>query len=268
MVGRSRDGAQHRQRKLVVVRGPDGEETLQRGDLTGFPAGPAGAHKVMNRSDVPARTLMFSCARVPAISVYPDSAKIGVWSGNGADDLVFTRDPCRGRTARRAGTRRADRDATTRHVGAPSGAGSPLVSSWHVSDEIEPFGRTRMWRLRPFVNRYVNPVTRPLATRLPSFAVLTHRGRKSGRTYRTPINVFRRGDHYFFYLTYGSDVQWVRNVLATGSCSIETRGLVIELVQPELITDPELRPAPAHVRFVERRVAGVDQYLRMRAAPA
>jgi len=137
-----------------------------------------------------------------------------------------------------------------------------------VSDEIEPFGRTRMWRLRPFVNRYVNPVTRPLATRLPSFAVLTHRGRKSGRTYRTPINVFRRGDHYFFYLTYGSDVQWVRNVLATGSCSIETRGLVIELVEPELITDPELRTAPAHVRFVERRVAGVDQYLRMRAAPA
>ena len=92
MVGHSRDGAQHLQRELVVVRGPDGEETLQRGDLTRFPAGPAGAHKVMNRSDVPARTLMFSCARVPAVSVYPDSAKIGVWSGNDADDLVFTRD--------------------------------------------------------------------------------------------------------------------------------------------------------------------------------
>jgi deazaflavin-dependent oxidoreductase (nitroreductase family) len=123
-----------------------------------------------------------------------------------------------------------------------------------------------MWRFRRVVGRYVNPVTRPFARRLPSFAILTHRGRKSGRLYRTPMNVFRRGDEYFFYLTYGSDVQWVKNVLAAGSCSIETRGHVVDLVDPELITDAELRPAPPHVRFVERRIAGVTQYVRMRAA--
>jgi hypothetical protein len=60
-----------------------------------------------------------------------------------------------------------------------------------------------------------------------------HRGCKTGRTYRTPINVFRRGNDYFFFLTYGSDVQWVKNILATGSCSIETGGRVVELVEPE-----------------------------------
>ena len=60
--------------------------------------------------------------------------------------------------------------------------------------------------------------------------------------------------------------QWVKNVLAAGSCSIETRGRVVELVEPELVTDPELRPAPPHVRFVEGRIAGATQYLRMRAA--
>ena len=102
-----------------------------------------------------------------------------------------------------------------------------------------------MWRFRHVVHRFVNPITRPVAKRLPAFAVLTHRGRKSGRTYRTPINVFRRGDDYFFFLTYGSDVNWVKNVLATGSCSIETRGRIVELVEPELITDPELRPGAA-----------------------
>jgi hypothetical protein len=85
--------------------------------------------------------------------------------------------------------------------------------------------------------------------------------------YQTPINVFRRGDAYYFFLTYGSDAQWVKNVLSTGSCSVETRGRVVELVEPELITDPELRPAPPLVRFVERRIAGVTQYLRMRPAP-
>jgi hypothetical protein len=38
----------------------------------------------------------------------------------------------------------------------------------------------------------------------------------SGRTYSTPINVFRRGDDYYLFLTYGSDLQWVKNVLAAG----------------------------------------------------
>jgi hypothetical protein len=46
----------------------------------------------MNRSEAPARTLMFSSSRVPAVSVYPDSNKIGVWPGNDADDLVFRRE--------------------------------------------------------------------------------------------------------------------------------------------------------------------------------
>jgi uncharacterized cupin superfamily protein len=76
----------------VTVRTPDGERTLDRGDLVRFPAGPAGAHKIMNRSDAPARTLVFSSSREPAVSVYPDSNKIGVWSGDSANDLLFVRD--------------------------------------------------------------------------------------------------------------------------------------------------------------------------------
>jgi uncharacterized cupin superfamily protein len=76
----------------VVVREPAGERVLERGDMVYFPAGPAGAHKVMNRSDAPARLLLFSRARTPAVSVYPDSNKIGVWPGNEADDLIFVRD--------------------------------------------------------------------------------------------------------------------------------------------------------------------------------
>jgi uncharacterized cupin superfamily protein len=76
----------------VVIRRPDGEQTLNRGDLVRFAAGPPGAHKIMNRSDTSARTLLFSSARLPAVSVYPDSNKIGVWVGNDADDLVFRRE--------------------------------------------------------------------------------------------------------------------------------------------------------------------------------
>jgi deazaflavin-dependent oxidoreductase (nitroreductase family) len=130
----------------------------------------------------------------------------------------------------------------------------------------ETGNRTRAWRFRHVANRYLNPLMRHVAPRLPGFGILTFRGRKSGRTYSTPVNVFRRGDTYYVFLTYGSDAQWVKNVLAAGSCSIQTRGRVVELVNPELVTDPELRPAPRFVRFVEQRVAGVTQYLRLRAA--
>jgi uncharacterized cupin superfamily protein len=72
------------------VRTPDGEQSLERGDLVRFPAGPAGAHKVMNRSNSSARTLLFSRLQVPGISVYPDSDTIGVWAGE-ENDLVFVR---------------------------------------------------------------------------------------------------------------------------------------------------------------------------------
>jgi uncharacterized cupin superfamily protein len=76
----------------VTVRTPDGEHTLKHGDLVRFPAGPAGAHKIMNKSDSPAAPSCFSSSRLPAVSVYPDSNKIGVSSGESTDDLIFVRD--------------------------------------------------------------------------------------------------------------------------------------------------------------------------------
>ena len=126
-------------------------------------------------------------------------------------------------------------------------------------------GRTRMWRFRQVVTRYVDPVLRPAAGRLPTFGVVRHRGRTTGRTYETPVNVFRRGDEYLFFLTYGSDAQWVKNILARGTCTLRTRGRDVELFEPELIADPELDLAPPFVRFVEKHVAGVTEVLRMRS---
>jgi uncharacterized cupin superfamily protein len=74
----------------LVLRAPDGEHSLERGDLVCFPAGPGGAHKLMNRSDSTARIMMFSSNRTPAVSVYPDSDKIGVWADE-ANSLIFRR---------------------------------------------------------------------------------------------------------------------------------------------------------------------------------
>jgi uncharacterized cupin superfamily protein len=75
----------------VLVRTPDGEESLQAGEIVHFPAGPTGAHKVRNGGDAPARLMMFSSAREPSVAVYPDSDKIGVWPGNADDQVILRR---------------------------------------------------------------------------------------------------------------------------------------------------------------------------------
>jgi uncharacterized cupin superfamily protein len=75
----------------LALRAPDGEYTLERGDLVCFPAGPAGAHKLMNRGEAKARIMMFSNDRTPAVTVYPDSDKIAVWPGDEANELIFKR---------------------------------------------------------------------------------------------------------------------------------------------------------------------------------
>jgi deazaflavin-dependent oxidoreductase (nitroreductase family) len=126
--------------------------------------------------------------------------------------------------------------------------------------------KTRMWRWRPLVMHLVNPVARQFAGWMPGFGLVTYRGRTTGRTYKLPLNVFRQGDHYIFVLTYGSDSQWVRNVLAAGGCQMRVAGRDVRLSEPELIVNPSWELIPWPARQIERHAAGVTEFLRMRAA--
>jgi uncharacterized cupin superfamily protein len=74
-----------------TLRHPQGEDELEQGDVVCFPEGPEGAHKVTNRTDETARVLMFSTRTNPAVAVYPDSDKIGIWTGNDADHVIVRR---------------------------------------------------------------------------------------------------------------------------------------------------------------------------------
>ena len=71
--------------------------------------------------------------------------------------------------------------------------------------------------------RFTNHVMRVVATRLPGFGIITHAGRRSGRPYRTPVNVFPVADGYVVALTYGAESDWVKNVIAAGGCELERR---------------------------------------------
>jgi len=75
-----------------TIRHPGGEDELRPGDTVCFPEGPEGAHKVSNHGDEAARVLMLSTRRLPSAAVYPDSDKIGIWSGFGAPEGLYRRE--------------------------------------------------------------------------------------------------------------------------------------------------------------------------------
>src|SRR5262249_13900357 len=114
-------------------------------------------------------------------------------------------------------------------------------------------------RVRPFVIRFVNPVLARVADRLPGFCIATYIGRTSGKVYHLPLNVFRQGNQFVFALTYGADVQWVKNVQAAGRCEIVTRRRRYTLVRPRLEVDRAASAMPIPVRWF-LRLTRVDHF--------
>jgi deazaflavin-dependent oxidoreductase (nitroreductase family) len=107
----------------------------------------------------------------------------------------------------------------------------------------------------------LNRVTQFIAPWAPGWAVVVHRGRKSGRTFRTPLWAFRRPDGYVIALTYGSNADWVRNVLAAGGCELETRRRRYQVSAPWVYRDENATGMPAFIRFMLRRVIKAPEFL-------
>jgi uncharacterized cupin superfamily protein len=66
----------------VVIRGSNGDQTLDPGDVICFPTGPGGAHQVRNTSDVTARVAIVSSQHEVCIVEYPEDHKVKIWAGN------------------------------------------------------------------------------------------------------------------------------------------------------------------------------------------
>src|SRR5215469_9246614 len=107
-----------------------------------------------------------------------------------------------------------------------------------------------------------NRITSLFAGWLPGFGILTHVGRKSGKTYRTPVNVFRAPNGFVIALTYSSQSGWVKNVLAAGSCELKTRRTKYQLSAPKVVRDPSRRQFPIPVRIV-LMIVGADEYMEL-----
>ncbi|QRP46205.1 nitroreductase family deazaflavin-dependent oxidoreductase [Amycolatopsis sp. FDAARGOS 1241] len=118
-------------------------------------------------------------------------------------------------------------------------------------------------RLARFNRVVTNRVTRPFVGWLPGFGMIIHRGRRSGREFRTPLNVFRSGDGFVVALTYGPDTDWVKNVLAAGRAELLTGCRKYDVVDPQLVHDGSRRRMPPGVRQFLGLV-GVEDFLLLK----
>lgn len=118
--------------------------------------------------------------------------------------------------------------------------------------------------IRYFNKRVTNRAMMKIAgARYSPISIVRHTGRHSGKTYATPVIAEPVPNGFMFALTYGPDVDWYRNVLAAGQCSLRWHARGYQLTAPEPLGPAAALPAfPLFFRLILRLI-GIQHFLRM-----
>ena len=115
--------------------------------------------------------------------------------------------------------------------------------------------------LKKAMTRY-NDMTRHISgTERSSWGLLTHVGRRSGRTYQTSLGTCGYGDGFLLPLGYGPHTDWYRNLLAAGTCTLAWKGRTYQLERPELISGSEPMQAWRKRDQILLRLAGMHDFV-------
>jgi deazaflavin-dependent oxidoreductase (nitroreductase family) len=145
----------------------------------------------------------------------------------------------------------------------------------HASGPLEPVAPWRVVKIvmRP-MTKVLNPLIRKLAGR-PHFrmaAQVWHVGRRSGRSYMTPVGARLSGDVAVIPLTFGNQSDWSRNVRAASGCSLRVNGRDYDATQPAFLSPQEakqlVRSAFSPLERASFRVLGIRQFMRLHVVPA
>jgi deazaflavin-dependent oxidoreductase (nitroreductase family) len=118
------------------------------------------------------------------------------------------------------------------------------------------------------VSRTLNPLATPLMRRLPPFAVLHHRGRRTGRSYDTPVQAYPAPDGWVVGLAYDRNSAWVLNLLAAGGGEMTRAGHRYRMTQPRRVGRESLELLPVWA-VPQMHMVGIDDFLQFRChAPA
>jgi deazaflavin-dependent oxidoreductase (nitroreductase family) len=140
---------------------------------------------------------------------------------------------------------------------------------------LEPVGPSLIVKIamRP-MTRMLNPLIVKLAGRrhFHMAAQIRHAGRRSGRTYTTPVSARRSGDMIVIALTFGNQSDWSRNVRSAGGGTIRIEGKDYNVTQPRIMSRQEAKPlVQAAFSPMDRagfRILGIKQVMILRAASA
>lgn len=116
-----------------------------------------------------------------------------------------------------------------------------------------------------FNRKFANPVIRHLAGSFGPLTLVTHRGRKTGRAFATPVMSFTTDDGLVIGVVYGMSSDWVKNVLTSARVDVKRRGRSRPYEHARLVDrDEGLDLVPAFVRGTFR-ILGVRHFVRLTA---
>jgi hypothetical protein len=131
--------------------------------------------------------------------------------------------------------------------------------------------RSNSSRVRNAARRFHRAVGNPLQMRTAGTpgshaSVICHRGRRTGRTYHTPVWAQPTEDGFVIAVVYGSRTEWLENVLASGAAVIVYDGAASPVDRPEIVPMDSARAYfPLALQRTHRRLH-VDRCLRVRRA--
>ncbi len=150
---------------------------------------------------------------------------------------------------------------TSSPTSAPETSAAQASAPHGTSHGVPPASRS--WRFA----RVTAPLARRLAGRrfFPLWAVVQHRGRRSGRALSVPVAVRARPDAFLIVLPWGPSTNWVRNVLAAGGCVVRWRGADRPCSDPAVLDRAGARPYFGRPTwFAVEHLFGADSFLLLR----
>jgi len=120
-------------------------------------------------------------------------------------------------------------------------------------------------RVRVFNKHVLNPLMLVAAGRKHWYAgVIEHTGRRSGKNYATPVVIEKVSDGFVIPLPYGTHVDWLRNVQATGRATVRVHGECFNAGEPVIIDAAAASRLLSPRRQREFGRFGIKDYLKMR----
>ncbi|HEX3639870.1 MAG TPA: hypothetical protein VHV10_01125 [Ktedonobacteraceae bacterium] len=161
---------------------------------------------------------------------------------------------------------KSNQEQPSRHIHWPSTLLAAFLAAV-VTIIVLIRGKYIRYNQREINKRYLNPLMLKFAGRSYSpQAVVYHKGRKSGRSYTTPVVIEPVTDGFIIPLPYGTDVDWCRNILDAGQCTIQWHGNSYTVVEPALINAEDVIAKLSSMRQRIFRMIGVKQVLKVRIA--